>query len=101
MMKIEKVTTSYYPPRQKIVFVGVKREDTIDELFDTRTTNRPQGSSNSTGNRPGNSGSSSSTDNRQGNGGTDSDTSGSEGITSPETGGDTVEQYQPEDNNVY
>ena len=130
-IKREKVATSYYPPRQKVVSVGVKREDTIDESVDTGTTNRPQGSnggssgstgnrpgnsgsSNSTGNRPGNGGSSSSTgnrpgnggtgsstDNKPGNGGTDSDTSGSEGTTPPETGGDTVEPSQPEDNNVY
>ena len=111
-IKREKVATSYYPPRQKVVSVGVKRENIIDESVDTGTTNRPQGSnvgsSSSTGNRPGNSGSSGSTGNRPGNGETGGSTDNKPGNS--ETGGSadnkpgnggTEELSQPEDNNVY
>lgn len=57
-IKREKVATSYYPPRQKVIAIGTKKEDDIDQSLDSGvTTNRPQGSNsgNNTTNRPGNS----------------------------------------------
>lgn len=58
-IKREKVATSYYPPRQKVIAIGTKKEDDIDQSLysGNSATNRPQGSNsgNNTTNRPGNS----------------------------------------------
>ncbi|WP_297134805.1 VanW family protein, partial [Terrisporobacter sp.] len=78
-IKREKVATSYYPPRQKVIAIGTKKEEDIDQSLDSGNseTNRPQGSNsgnsttnrpgNSTGNRPQGSNSGNNTTNRPGN----------------------------------